>query len=180
MNCSDILKAQQKCKFVQNYDPQCTCETISVSNDSPKIVEDEERLIRQIYSPIHIDEETGNIKPLAFNDVKDKGMSVNRKTYCSKEELLRKIQSKLNLDKKRGKDRTFFGAIQAICHDIRSIKTDDDRRAFCVYDTANKNNVSHADICQAFSGRVQESKVRAKLRKIFSKTPVGLDDLFEN
>ncbi|MBP0018952.1 MAG: hypothetical protein J7647_15565 [Cyanobacteria bacterium SBLK] len=179
MNCSDILTAPSKCKFVQTNDPECNCETVSVSSYSPKIVGDEERLIRQIYSPIHIDEETGTIKPLAFDDVENKGMSVNRQAYCSKEELFEKVQYKLNLDKQRGKTRTFFGAIFAICSDIRSIKTDDNRRAFCVYDTANQNNVSHADICQAIAGRVQRSQIRAQLRQVFSKTPVHLDDLYQ-
>lgn len=48
-----------------------------------------------------------------------------------------------------------------------------------MYDTANQNNVSHADICQAIVGRVQQSKVRTQLRQVFSETPVSLEDLYQ-
>jgi hypothetical protein len=53
-------------------------------------------------------------------------------------------------------------------------------KAFCVYDTGNKNDISHADICQATSSRVYGSKMRLKLREIFSDTPITLDILFTN
>ncbi|OBQ37631.1 MAG: hypothetical protein AN487_09715 [Anabaena sp. CRKS33] len=153
---------------------------MSVSQYSPGVVEDNEILIRQIYSPIHIDEETGRVNTFAFTDVQDKGMSVNRKTYSSIEELNKKVQYKLRSDEKRGKGKGFEGVIYATCHDIRAIKTNDGLKAFCVYDTGNKNDISHADICQATSSRVYGSKIRLKLREIFSEIPIQLDILFTN
>ena len=108
MSCSEIYTVtSNRCKFAQQNDPQCNCETVSVSQYSPGVVEDNEILIRQIYSPIHIDKQTGKILPLAFLDVQDKGMSVNRKIYSSIEELNKKVQYKLRLDEKRGKGKGF-------------------------------------------------------------------------
>ena len=181
MSCSEIYTVtSNRCKFAQQNDPQCNCETVSVSQYSPGVVEDNEILIRQIYSPIHIDKQTGKILPLAFLDVQDKGMSVNRKIYSSIEELNKKVQYKLRLDEKRGKGKGFEGIIYATCQDVRAIKTNDNLKAFCVYDTGNKNDISHADICQATSSRVYGSKMRLKLREIFSDTPITLDILFTN
>lgn len=180
MSCSEIYTVtSNRCKFAQQNDPQCNCETVSVSQYSPGVVEDNEILIRQIYST-HIDEETGRVNTVAFTDAQDKGMSVNRKTYSSIEELNKKVQYKLMSDEKRGKGKGFEGVIYATCHDIRAIKTNDGLKAFCVYDTGNKNDISHADICQATSSRVYGSKMRLKLREIFSDTPITLDILFTN
>ena len=181
MSCSEIYTVtSNRCKFAQQNDPQCNCETVSVSQYSPGVVEDNEILIRQIYSPIHIDKQTGKILPLAFLDVQDKGMSVNRKIYSSIEELNKKVQYKLRLDEKRGKGKGFEGIIYATCQDVRAIKTNDNLKAFCVYDTGNRNDISHADICQAKSSRVGGSKMRLKLREIFSDIPIKLDILFTN
>ncbi len=181
MSCSEIYTVtSNRCKFAQQNDPQCNCETVSVSQYSPGVIEDNEILIRQIYSPIHIDEQTGKILPLAFLDAQDKGMSVNRKTYSSLNELNQKVEYKLNLDQARGKDRDFQGVICATCQDVRAIKTNDNLKAFCVYDTGNRNDISHADICQTTSSRVEGSRIRSKLRAIFSDIPIKLDILFTN
>jgi len=181
MSCSEIYTVtSNRCKFAQQNDPQCNCETVSVSQYSPGVVEDNEILIRQIYSPIHIDKQTGKILPLAFLDVQDKGMSVNRKIYSSIEELNKKVQYKLRLDEKRGKGKGFEGIIYATCQDVRAIKTNDNLKAFCVYDTGNRNDISHADICQTISSRVEGSRIRSELREIFSDIPIKLDILFTN
>jgi hypothetical protein len=181
MSCSEIYTVtSNRCKFAQQNDHQCNCETVSVSQFSLGIVDNSEILVRQIYSPIHIDEQTRRVNIFAFIDAQDKGMSVNRKTYSSIEELNKKVQYKLKLDEERGKDRNFQGVIYATCHDIRTINTNDGLKAFCVYDTGNKNDISHADICQATSSRLDGSKMRVKLREIFSEPPIQLDILFTN
>ena len=114
MSCSEIYTVtSNRCKFAQQNDPQCNCETVSVSQYSPGVVEDNEILIRQIYSPHHIDEETGRVNTSAFTDAQDQGMSVNRKTYSSIEELNKKVQYKLRSDEKRGKGKVFEGVIYA-------------------------------------------------------------------
>lgn len=47
-----------------------------------------------------------------------------------------------------------------------------------LYDTGNKHDISHADICQTLSSRVEGSRMRFKLRQAFSEKPVTLDVLF--
>jgi tRNA A37 threonylcarbamoyladenosine dehydratase len=47
-----------------------------------------------------------------------------------------------------------------------------------VYDTGNKHDISHADICQTISSRVEGSKMRLKLRKAFTEKPITLDVVF--
>ncbi|MBE9237949.1 hypothetical protein IQ227_18415 [Anabaena aphanizomenioides LEGE 00250] len=179
MNCSEIYNVtSNRCKFAQKNDSQCNCEKVSVSKYSPGIIKNDEILIRQIYAPIHIDQETGKVNSLAFDDASDKGMSVNRKTYTSLEELNKKVEYKLKLDQERGKDRNFQGVIYTTCENIRSIKTNDNLKAFCVYDTGNKHDISHADICQTISSRVEGSKMRLKLRKAFTEKPITLDVVF--
>jgi hypothetical protein len=179
MNCYAINKEPDKSKFIQKNDPQCNCESVSISKYSPGIVKDDEILIRQIYSPIHIDQETGKITSLTFDDASSKGLSVNRKAHCSLEQLKEKIERKLEIDRERGKmDRRFIGIIYSICGDIRTIKNDN-IRGFCVYDTAKVKDISHADICQCV-GRSQGSKIRRQLQKAFQDKPVDLESLFDN
>ncbi|WP_353932378.1 hypothetical protein WJM97_07300 [Okeanomitos corallinicola TIOX110] len=102
--------------------------------------------------------------------------SVNLLT--SLEELNKKVEYKLKLDQERGKDRDFLGVVYTTCENVRSIKTNDNIKAFCVYDTGNKHDISHADICQTISSRVEGSRMRFKLRKAFSEKPVTLDVVF--
>ncbi len=176
MDCKKIASETHKCKEYRLQAKDCICEEYSVSNHSPGPVQDDEYVIRQIYSPIHIDEETGRLKPLAFEDASSRGMSVNRKNFVSKQELEEKIAKKLKIDKDRGKKRTCKGVAIAKCSDIRAI-THQETKSFCIYDTATDKDKSHADICQAISGRKEGSRARFKLRKVFSEFPSDLKKL---
>jgi len=181
MDCKKIAAVTQKCGEYRLQAENCICEKESVSKYSPCPVHNDECLIRQIYSPIHIDEETGRLKPLAFEDTSTIGMSVNRKSYISKEELEEKIAQKLQLDETRGKKRACKGVATAKCSDIRNLtqkEKESEIRLFCIYDTATGKDKSHADICQAISGRTAGSKARHDLREIFSKFPLDLGELF--
>ena len=180
MDCKKIASQSRKCEAYRSLAEDCICEKESVSKYSSGSVQDEEYLIK-IYSPIHVDEETGRLKPLAFEDSSTHGMSVNRKSHISKKDLEEKIAQKLKIDENRGKKRTCKGAAIAKCSDIRTLmqKGEDlEIRLFCVYDTATKKDKSHADICQAVSGRKAGSRARRKLQKVFSEFPVDLNEFF--
>lgn len=71
-----------------------------------------------------------------------KGLSVNRLQYTSVDELKQTAAF-------ISPGRQIVGVVVAQCADIRAIVDEENQRAFCVYDTATKNNQSHADICQA-------------------------------
>ncbi|WP_207678754.1 hypothetical protein [Desulfonema magnum] len=181
MDCKKIASESSKCKAYRSEAEDCICEKESVSKYSPCAVQDNEDLIRQIYSPIHVDED-GRLKPLAFEDASNRGMSVNKKNYISKEELEGKISKKLKIDENRGKKRSCKGVAIAKCSEIRGLKQkekDSETRLFCIYDTATDKDKSHADICQAISGRKAGSKARYELRKVFSEFPFDLKKLFD-
>lgn len=182
MDCKKIASESSICEKYRQYTEDCICEKQSVSEYSPYPVQDDEYLIRQIYSPIHIDEETGKLTSLAFQDASSKGMSINRKNYISKEKLEQKIENKLQFDKKRGKERYCSGVAIAKCSDIRKLvvkKNKIERRLFCIYDTARKKDESHADICQAISGKKEGSRARNNLREVFSRFPIDIEKLFD-
>jgi hypothetical protein len=180
MNCKKIANQHNRCKALCLQFPHCTCEQHSVSPHSPGVVQDEECLVRLIFSPTHFNEQTGKLKPFAFFDCKDKGLSVNRMQYTSVEEL-KQMAAFISHGRK------IIGVVVAKCADIRAV-LDEHERAFCVYDTATKNNQSHADICQAVAdscqltetgkGRKRGSQMRRKLMKLFSEHPLTLEEAF--
>lgn len=167
-----------KCiKFRESF-PNCECEMHSVSMHSPEPVSDEEQIARTFYSPIQINLETREPTPAAFSDAKDKGLSVDRITLITKEELDRKNKDKIARDKASGKirDDSYYLAV-ANCGEIRRRTLDDDgnTRLFCIYDTAKENAPSHADVCQGFeypekhAGKKKLSKkIRGQLQAVFS------------
>ncbi len=52
-----------KCVHYRERFPDCECEHKSVSDYSPGPVSDEEVLIRTLYSPVQINQETGFVDP---------------------------------------------------------------------------------------------------------------------
>jgi hypothetical protein len=82
MDCLDFFKINasnaDKCKLLQD-NPQQALDwelACSASEYSPGRVQDCEILHRQIFHPIHLDDETGKLKPAAFDDASNKGLSV--------------------------------------------------------------------------------------------------------
>ncbi len=175
MDCKKTINQHNRCKALCLQFPHCVCEQDSVSSYSPGIVQDEEYLIRLIFSPTHFNEQMAQLKPFAFFDCKDKGLSVNRMQYTSVEELKQTAAFISH-------GRQMVGVVIAKCGDIRAIINEENERGFCVYDTATKNNQSHADICQAVAcqdgSRKQGSKLRRKLMKRFSESPQTLEEAF--
>ncbi len=87
MNCTQTANQHNRCRALCLQFPHCICEQHSVSSYSPGVVQDEEYLVRLIFSPTHFNEQTGQLKLFAFFDCKDKGLSVNRMQYTSVAEL---------------------------------------------------------------------------------------------
>lgn len=154
-------------------DQECPAELEPVTEYSPGVVLDEERLARLVFTPIHVDEETGEVNAAAFNDVKDKGLSINRLEHITKSGLVQKGYEKAAADKAIGKKREFLGVIETLCSSVRSIYTAN-QRAFCVVDTALIHDSSHADVCQVPTGKQESRKARRALMREFSSNPVDL------
>ena len=139
-----------KCVHYREHFPECECERSSVSAHSPGLVQDDEILIRTLYSPFQINEETGRVDPAHFRtDLEKRGFSVNRMDHISETDLQTKIARKIEHDRAKGRQRgEFYRVVTARCGDIRHL-VDGDRRLFCTYDTASEDDPSHADVCQA-------------------------------
>jgi hypothetical protein len=167
-----------RCEKLTKESPNCECEQGSVSPYSPGTVQHNELLARLIFSPIHIDEVDGSVKEAAFSDVQDKGLSVNRLTSSNAEEIDKIGEEKAKQDKlsESKRDREYLGVVMASAGEIRAIKNPgSDGRAFCIYDTALKNNISHADVCQLLVGnKAKRKEARRTLHKTFSRYPKKL------
>ena len=157
-----------KCEQYRKQFPNCECENSSVSDHSPALVQDDELLIRTIYSPVQINQVTGNADPAYFRkDARTRGLSVNRKEHINSSELRSKIETKIARDQADGKERDEnYLVVSATCGDIRSHIEEGGARLFCVYDTALEDDKSHADVCEAFEplpGSANRKKERMKI-----------------
>jgi hypothetical protein len=171
MKCQDFASEPSKCKYLRANFSGCECESVKVSPHSPGQVQNDEILVRFILVKAQLDDE-GRPTPMAFTDVETIGLSVNRLSHTNTEEMKRKVHLKLENDRREGKDRDFMGVIKVLCGDVRGLVCDQKFRTFCVYDTANIDDISQADICQegrSQEGRSKASQWRRRLKTIFSE-----------
>lgn len=115
---------------------------------SPGIVEEYEQLSIYVFLPMHENyiDKSGNAKPSIFNHVFSNGRSVQRENKAQESELVSFTSNFLSRDP----NRSWKGAITGNVGDIRSISTTNNtQRALCVYDTSEKDNPAHAEICQS-------------------------------
>jgi len=176
-----------KCVHYREEFPGCECETSSVSDHSPGVVGDEELLIRTVYSPIQINQETGIVDPAHFrNDALKRGLSVNRRRHVSEADLRESIESKIVRDRHEGKERgDFYRVVTARCGDVRRLALENGERLFCVYDTAFEEDRSHADICQALepppgtpNRKMLSKKISSRLFDMFVGKAADLDTVY--
>lgn len=174
MECIDFfsehIENKEKCKELQKlpYSKLIEWECETASQHSPGPVDDKEILCRQIISPIHYDEEANALTAAAFDDVANKGLSVNRLSYTSNSDITRNAENRVenhnqhNSEEK--KRRTFIGILQFNCIEIRSITVNVNVltpvRGLAVFDTASEGDQSHADICQIVKGRAEGRSLR--------------------
>src|SRR5262245_41322742 len=92
-----------KCEHYRRLFSGCTCESESVSDHSPGLVGDDQRIIRTLYSPVYINPDTGEVTPAAFSDAAGRGLSVNRAALITPEALEARIKAKIAADKAAGK-----------------------------------------------------------------------------
>ena len=160
-----------KCIHYREEYPGCECEKYSVSDHSPGLVQDHELLIRTVYSPIQINQKTGQVDPAFFrHDARKRGLSINRKPHIGEVDLRKKIEGKISRDRNAGKERDeFYRVVSARCGDVRRLVSEDGKRLFCVYDTAHQEDISHADICQTLDPPPGTPDRRMLIKKISSR-----------
>ncbi len=169
---TDENSSREKSKHLaQDYDKALELEKISVSSFSPRVVENCEPLARQIFSPIHIDVDTNEIKTGAFDDVLNKGMSSNRLCLESEEIVHSYGEAKAEKDKQQKPDRNYHGFITAGAGKIREcvVGLHDKKQIFAIYDTSLENMISHADICAVSSPQFTKSQ-KIEIKRLLQKT----------
>jgi len=170
------LYPQNKCeKLSENYELSLELENISLSVYSPSTVSSSEDIARMVFSPLHI-EEDGTIKAAAFEDVRDKGLSVHRLDHAEEQTLKHLGDAMASNATTAGRSkRDYIGYVKAFTGDIRKL-IEDEKRLFCIYDTAKETEKSHADVCAIFLdsdnpklGKKAANKQRRKrLQELFS------------
>ena len=167
MSCEEIPKqlAEQGCRQVAIAHPDCCCEAESVQpNLSPGIVSCVETLARFVNAH-HLDDQN-LVKPSLFSHAETNGMSTTRIERAGPPALADQ-QIKGN----------YVGYVSASCRDIREL-AECERKLFCVYDTALKDNIFHSDVCQALFGNPPKGMsrlvgIRVQLMRLFT---TGLQD----
>ncbi len=152
---------QNKCKCAQyrKQFPDCACECGSVSKHSPGSVGSEEILVRTIYREQDVDSD-GRVKPTHFRpEPSTRGFSVDRVHLTDVENL----KSSKQVDPRYSGYLTFVSARSG---DIRNLLGDEDRRLFCIYDSATAKNRAHADVCQNVVLRSGDSNRKSRMMKI--------------
>jgi hypothetical protein len=117
-----------------------------MSKHSPGVVADSEQLAIFVFLPMQqVDKKTGRAKPNIFSHVRNRGRSIQREDIASTQEMVTFVKGFLD----NGENRVWKGVLLGLCHDVRNIGVDvPNKRAVCVYDTANQNNISHGELCQ--------------------------------
>ena len=124
---------------------------------SPGPVQDQETLLRIIIDPDHTTE--GRIQPPAIQlrDLTQRGLSVHRRGYATRQEVERIVQAMLGRTITRGAQK-LEGLAIFTAGAVRAIR-DQDRQAFVAIDTAETENRAHASIYLA-SPQVRPSLAR--------------------
>lgn len=155
-------------------------ETISQSKFSPCPVKLEEDLLRLGYHPEHINE--GNIVYTAISsqDLTDRGFSVERKEYHSKE--LVKNKAKTQMERRSEiRQNAFISTVK--CSSVRNIfytKDNQTHRGFIVLDTADEENNAHASIYATTKTKSMLIKIRIELAELLNENLVSLEQFLED
>ena len=152
-------------KELQNIGDRYDWEQLSASDHSPGVVTSDEALCRLTFNPVHIDIDTKSLKPTAFDDASNKGLSVDRQTYRTIEESLAvgRLRAEAHNQSRQGSSsRYLWGYISIVSNLIRTIEYEGEK-ALGIYDTAMLDNPAHADICILIGGKQAFRSIRSRL-----------------
>lgn len=128
------------------------------SAHSPGPVLDSEILYHQILNPTNLNEHQNGLIPVSFDTAAGVGMSTNRIDHATIEELIELGRNRARAHNEKfpnsPQPRSFWGFVPIPVEKVRAILSKvTNTRALFVYDTANPDNTSHADICQGTKDR---------------------------
>ena len=138
--------------------PDCGCEKFRMSDHSPGVVGDAEKLSRFVFSPFQVGK-NGELNSGAFSHVYEKGCSIQRDTIAENDEILLFVNQFLE----KRDDLAWKGLLLADCSAVRKILVKNStRRAVCVYDTAEEENPAHGELCQTQHVLDEDDKVELR------------------
>lgn len=132
--------------------PECRCQAVSVSAFSSGPVKDEETLIRILVAPQHVDKK-GRPRAAALSDAERGGLSVFRDAQAKDEEIRTVAEGLVSKARStNGAKAGVFGVLLMQCAIVRSCRGEsDDAACYCIYDTALPDSPGHAETFQRVS-----------------------------
>ncbi len=165
---------QKRVEAIAKEFPNCVCESHSASDFSPGIVQNAENLVRIIMSPLDIDETSGELNPDVTRDAGSHGMSCVRMQGVNASECA--SLGRLREDMKREKAHKYQGFVALSVHDVRLL-SEQSQRAYCVYDTAERLEVRHAEVMCALTEKSKRKEYQVKLwglmNSAFTRQKIG-------
>lgn len=175
-----------KCKLLQKMEEDIleSWEAKPVSEFSPGVVLDEELLYQQIVDPTHIAPNGEGLNPMAFDVCRSHGLSTQRFAHTSVSELIKTgvdRANNFNLEFPDKPQRKLWGFIPFRVSELREVLCPETQtRPLYVFDTADEDNVPHAEICQGgvkSSSKAQWIDLRARLYLMAKRKLISLDQL---
>lgn len=145
------------CGFGYSNEDVCLSENVALTPHAP-CVADEELLARVLESPTHVELDMGlKYTPAAFSDAHKWGLSVQRQSLTTAEEI-----NLFGEAKAKAKERTYVGYVKALTADLRSeLSPQSNKRLLGIYATASADVPSHADIYAITNSREDKETVKA-------------------
>ena len=157
-------ESSRRVSLINKAAPDCVCEKHRMSYDSPHPINDNERITRFVFIKNQLRNDNKSVRPSFFSQVDTKGCSIQRESIVNDNELVAFVKE----FKKTNPGHSWLGVVTGGCHEIRSILTDQDERACCVYDTGNESNPAHGEMCRTHHIKeADKAELRRHLMKAF-------------
>ncbi|MGC5830111.1 hypothetical protein LDP08_06025 [Ralstonia pseudosolanacearum] len=178
--CRDFFEKhahnKDKVKELQKVADPIAWEQESASQFSPGIVQNHETVARQVVHPTFFNDETQKIKPSWFDDITSRGFSTDRLHHTTIEDAAKRALDRVEEWNKKNPEKTprslhSFGSLPV--ERIRSVECEG-QRAFGVYDTGEKDNPAHADVCQVipYKQSIEARDIRFQLYDMTNSLPI--------
>jgi len=192
MTCRAFFDSEKdndkKCKLLQELESPVLAqwETETASEHSPGIVKDDEVIYQQVVDPTHISPTGDGLLPKAFDVCSSHGLSTNRFAYSTLAELTQKGEARAHEYNRNSPDkpqRKLWGFVPFSVRDIRKIVCKETgARGLFVFDTADADDITHAEICQGgieSKSKIQARNVRYSLYELAKGNLRSLEELRE-
>jgi len=145
--------ASDRASLLDYAHPRCACETCTASEHSPGLVQGPESLFRIVVAPQHV--RKGRPRAAALADAERGGLSVFRAAHIRDDGMLKKVAEELvrRARERQGDKAGVVGVFEFTCLTLRHFRrVGEAMGCYCVYDTALRDDPSHAEAFQQVEG----------------------------